>query len=222
VRTEGRNQRGEEVLRFARWVMVRKRDAKSRIEGQAAPALAPYVETPRLGAAVPVLGAYNRELAGSPHVFADYAAGERIDHMDGMTVEEAEHQLATRLYQNTARVHFNQHAEAQARFGRRLVYGGHVISLARALSFNGLANAFHIAAINSGRHVAPLFAGDTVYAWSEIREKAEIQGRSDIGGLRILTRATKNVASSTFQIEDGGPDKPGVILELDYWAVMPR
>ena len=27
------------------------------------------------------------------------AAGEKIDHVDGMTVEEAEHQIATRLYQ---------------------------------------------------------------------------------------------------------------------------
>ena len=40
--------------------------------------------------------------------------------------------MATRLYHNTARVHFNQFAE-QGRFGRRIVYGGHVISLARAL-----------------------------------------------------------------------------------------
>ena len=36
------------------------------------------------------------------------------------------------------------------------------------LSFNGLANAFHVAAINGGRHVA-LFAGHTVYAWTEVR-----------------------------------------------------
>ena len=91
-----------------------------------------------------------------------------------MTVEEAEHQLATRLYQNTARVHFNLFTEAQGRFGRRLIYGGHVISLARALSFNGLANAFHIAAINGGRHVAPLFAGLTVFAWSEVLDKATL------------------------------------------------
>ena len=82
-----------------------------------------------------------------------------------MTVEEAEHQIATRLYQNTATCISISSREGQGRFGRRLIYGGHVISLARALSFNGLANAFHIAAINGGRHVAPLFAGDTVFAW---------------------------------------------------------
>ena len=89
-----------------------------------------------------------------------------------MTIEESCHMTATRLYQNTAKVHFNQHAEKDGRFGRRIVYGGHVISLARALSFNGLANAFRIAGINAGRHVNPCFAGDTVYAWSEVKAKA--------------------------------------------------
>ena len=118
--------------------------------------------------------------------------GEKIDHADAMTLEEAEHQIATRLYQNTAKVHFNLHEQAQGQFKRRLVYGGVVISLARALSFNGLANAFHIAAINGGRHVAPCFAGDTVYAWSEVLETAEIPGRSDIGALRMRLIAVKN------------------------------
>ena len=122
------------------------------------------------------LRSYDFALAGSPHRFGDYQVGEKIDHVDGMTVEEAEHQIATRLYQNTARVHFNQFTESKGRFGRRLIYGGHVISLARALSFNGLANAFHIAAINGGRHVAPLFAGCTVFAWSEVLAKAELAG----------------------------------------------
>ena len=104
-----------------------------------------------------------------------------------MTVEEAEHQLATRLYQNTARMHFNQFTESQGRFGRRLIYGGHVISLARALSFNGLANAFHVAAVNGGRHVAPLFAGLTVFAWSEVLDKAAVPDREDVGALRLRT-----------------------------------
>ena len=76
--------------------------------------------------------AYDFALAGSPHRFGDYEAGEKIDHVDGITVEEAEHQTATRLYQNTARIHFDQFSAAQGRFGRRLIYGGHVISLARA------------------------------------------------------------------------------------------
>ena len=31
--------------------------------------------------------------------------------------------MATRLYQNTARVHFNLHAEKDGRFGRRIIFG---------------------------------------------------------------------------------------------------
>jgi 2-methylfumaryl-CoA hydratase len=136
-----------------------------------------------------------------------------------MTVEEAEHQLATRLYQNTARVHFNQFAELGGKFGRRLIYGGHVISLARALSFNGLANAFRVAGINAGRHVAPLFAGGTVFAWSEIMDKVP---HGDVGALRIVTRATRDLPCTDYPVEDGTAEKPGVILELDYWALIPR
>ena len=113
-------------------------------------------------------------------------------------------------------------ALGQGRFGRRLIYGGHVISLARALSFNGLANAFHIAAINGGRHVAPLFAGDTVFAWSEILETSVLPGRADVGALRVRTVATKNRPCADLPLREGEGYEPNVILDLDYWALAPR
>ena len=224
VRSRGFNQHGACVLSYVRWVMVRKRDAAAPAPPVHVPELPAAILPGQLGSACPQIDAkgYDRRLAGSPHVWADYQPGERIDHADGMTVEEAEHQLATRLYQNTARVHFNQFTEGKGRFGRRLVYGGHVISLARALSFNGLANAFQIAAVNSGRHVAPLFAGDTVFAWSEVLERAEIPGRTDIGALRLRTIATKDRPCVDFPRADGADPDPAVILDLDYWALMPR
>jgi 2-methylfumaryl-CoA hydratase len=149
--------------------------------------------------------------------------GEKIDHVDGITVEEAEHQTATRLYQNTARIHFDQFSAAQGRFGRRLIYGGHVISLARAISFNGLANAFHIAAINGGRHVAPTFAGDTIYAWSQVLEVAEIPRRGDVGAVRARLVALKNRVCADFPLKTAsGEDAEGVVLDLDLWLVLPR
>src|SRR5207248_2666850 len=141
---------------------------------------------------------------------------------DGIAVEEAEHQIATRLYQNTARIHFNQFAESKGRFGRRLIYGGHVISLARALSFNGLANAFHLAAINGGRHVSPLFAGATVFAWSEVLGKADVPGRDDVGALRLRTVATKDHPCADFPLRTAEADHAAVLLDLDYWVLMPR
>src|SRR5262249_1816590 len=188
------------------------------------PRLMVALEPSMLGDACPPIktDAYDLDLAGSPYRFGDYQAGEKIDHVDGMTLEEAEHQIATRLYQNTARVHFNQFHEAKGRFGRGLGYGGHVISLARALSFNGLANAFHIAGINGGRHVAPLFAGETVFAWSEVLDFVAVPDRDDVGALRIRTVATKDRPCADFPYKDGDEYDPAVILDLDYWVLMPK
>lgn len=223
VRSTGRNQRDEIVLDYVRWVMVRKRDKASP---------APETDVPTLPKAVEVeflevpehtdFKGFDVAASGSAHLWDDYAVGEKIDHVDGVTIEEAEHMMATRLYQNTAKVHFNQFTEGQGRFGRRLIYGGHVISLARSLSFNGLGNALLVAAINGGRHVAPCFAGDTIFAWSEVIDRAPIKGRDDLGALRLRTMATKNLPCEGFPgpLEKGYAE--GVILDLDYWVLMPR
>ena len=223
VRSTGTNQDGTKVLEYVRWVMVHKRDEAAPAPGDHVPELPKSVETSALGSACPAIDikAYDTALAGSQARWGDYAIGEKIDHVDGITVEEAEHQLATRLYQNTARVHFNLFTEAQGRFGRRLIYGGHVISLARAQSFNGLANAFHIAAINGGRHVAPLFAGLTVFAWSEVLDKATPPERDDVGALRLRTIATRDRPCAGFPLRAGDKDDPAVILDLDYWVLLP-
>jgi len=224
VRSRGFNQHGDTVLDYVRWVMVRKRDESAPAPGDTVPELPKTVDAAQLGAACPPIksDAYDFTLAGSVHRFGDYEVGEKIDHVDGMTVEEAEHMTATRLYQNTAKVHFNLFAQSKDRFGKRLIYGGHVISLARALSFNGLGNAFHIAAINGGRHVAPLFAGFTVFAWSEVLAKADVPGRSDIGALRLRTIATKDRPCADFPLKTGDDYDPAVILDLDYWVLMPK
>lgn len=225
VRSTGRNQHGDVVLEYTRWVMVRKRDKAAPAPEAVVPKLPERVDPAQLGTAVPLLdrAGFDRALSGSAYFWDDYRIGEQIDHVDGMTIEEAEHQMATRLYQNTAKVHFNQHTEGEGRFGRRLVYGGVVLSLARALSFNGLGNAFHLAAINGGRHVAPCFAGDTVYAWSEVLDKAEIAGRTDIGALRIRMVASKNTNCAGFPLKSASGDYvEGVVLDLDAWVLLPR
>jgi 2-methylfumaryl-CoA hydratase len=221
VRSKGLNQRGETVLSYVRWVLVQKRDAGAPAPAALVPELAESVPAASLAAPPLELGGYDFELAGSAERFGDYPVGRRIAHPSGMTIEESCHMTATRLYQNTARVHFDQHRMAASRFKRRLVYGGHVISLARALSFDGLANACRILAINGGRHVAPCFAGDTVYAWSQVLARAELGPRA--GALRLRTVAVKNRESADFP--DRGPDgayEPSAILDLDYWALMPR
>jgi len=215
VRTTGLNQSDEPVLSYVRWVMVRKRDVDAPAPETVIPDLADVVPPEAL--IVPeglTFDSYDFALAGEPHRAADYEIGERIDHVDGVTIEEAEHMLATRLWQNTAKVHFDAtHRED----GRRLIYGGHIISLARALSFNGLANAQMIAAINGGAHANPCFAGDTVRAWSEVLDRAQVA--PGIAALRLRLVATRGAAFA-LRGEDG-KYLPDVLLDLDYWALIP-
>jgi len=215
VRTKGLNQRGEVVLEYVRWVMVRKRRRDVVVP----------VHVPELAGSVPASALvvpkgldfrrYDFALAGEPHRWGDYRAGEVIDHVDAVTVEEAEHMLATRLWQNTSKVHFDAGARED---GRRLIYGGHVISLARALSFNGLANAQFIAGLNAGAHANPCFAGDTVRAWSEVLDRAETSAPG-VGALRLRLVATRGAAGH-LRGEDG-KYLPEVLLDLDYWALVP-
>lgn len=216
VRTTGTNQHGEAVLEYVRWVMVKKRNLE---------AAAPDVVVPDLAKAVAVdqvslpegldFTGYDFTQAGEAHRLGDYAIGEQIDHVDGVTVEEAEHMIATRLWQNTAKVHFDATARPD---GKRLMYGGHIISLARALSFNGLANAQMIVGINAGAHANPCFAGDTVRAWSEVLDVAQ-SNAPGVGLIRLRTVATKGAA---FELRgEDGKYLPDVLLDLDYWAVMP-
>lgn len=217
VRTKGVNQRDEVVLEYVRWAMVRKFDLDAPAPETVIPELKPVLEASDL--VVPEgldFTGYDFTLAGEPHRWGDYEVGEVIDHVDGVTVEEAEHMMATRLWQNTAKVHFDASLRED---GKRLIYGGHVISMARSLSFNGLANAQIVAGLNGGAHANPCFAGDTIKAWSEVLDKAET-GAPGVGAIRLRLVAVKGGEPFTLKGEDG-KYLPHVMLDLDYWALMP-
>ncbi len=218
VRSTAVDAAGEPVLTWARWVMVRKRDLEAPAPDPVVPDLPKVVDPSDLPVPAGFTFAdYDTALAGEPHRLGDYEIGEKIDHVDGVTITEAEHMLATRLWQNTAKVHFNSQVRDD---GRHLIYGGHVISLARALSFNGLANAQMIVAINGGSHTAPCFSGDTVYAWSEVLDKAELS--DTVGAIRLRLVAVKDTPAGEFPLRgDDGKYAPGVLLDLDLWALMP-
>ena len=147
-----------------------------------------------------------------------------------MTIEEAEHAMAARLYQNTARVHFDGHFMKGSAAGRRLIYGGHVISIARAQSFSGLENALRILAWNGGTHANPTFAGDTLYAFTDVLAATALPGRTDAGALRLRLVAVKNhdPAEAPIVIATNDPAKnrpvyhPNVVLDLDYYVLLPK
>lgn len=219
VRTRGLNQRDDVVLDYVRWVMVRK----NRLDAPAPEAVVPDLKKALAPADLVVppgldFTGYDFTLAGEPHRWGDYQIGEQIDHVDGVTIEEAEHMIATRLWQNTAKVHFDATFRED---GKRLIYGGHVISMARALSFNGLANAQMIVALNGGAHANPCFAGDTVKAWSEVLDKAETAAPG-VGAIRLRLVAVKQGAAPFALKGADGKYAPEVLLDLDYWALMPK
>jgi len=217
VRSRGLNQRDDCVLEYVRWVMLRKGNLEAPAPETVVPDLTKALSADQL--VIPKgldFTGYDFVQAGEAHRWGDYEIGEKIDHVDGVTVEEAEHMLATRLWQNTAKVHFDATARPD---GSRLIYGGHVISLARTLSFNGLANAQMIVGLNGGAHANPCLSGMTVRAWSEVLDKAETSAPG-VGAIRLRLVATKGGEPFALRGDDG-KYLPDVLLDLDYWALMP-
>ncbi|WP_375197570.1 MaoC family dehydratase [Sphingobium sp.] len=226
VRSEAVNQHGQPVLTWARWVLVRKRMAGKGAEADVRPDLPAIVTVDRL--TIPTATVRHDILSratGSRACWEDYAAGQRIDHAFGMTVEESDHMSATRLYQNDARVHFDGLMMRGTRHGRRLVYGGHVMSVCRALACDGLENALAILAINGGTHVAPTFAGDTLYGVTQVIDTQPLPGRTDAALLQLRLIGLRDLPPSDFQW-DGSTETlrshPHVVLDLDHTVLMPR
>jgi 2-methylfumaryl-CoA hydratase len=195
VRSTCVNHRSEPVLSWVRWVMVHKNDMNAAAPATIIPELPSFVAPENLS--IPSYFSakkFDASATGGQYFWEDYQAGERINHAAGMTINPADHTLATRLYQNNARLHFDDFAMKTSSFGQRLVYGGVVISLCRSLSFEGLENAISIIAINAGTHANPSFAGDTIYCATEVIEAWELSNRTDIGALRLRMIGIKNIS----------------------------
>ncbi len=244
------NQHNENVLTWARWVMVHKRKSERKSERQAErPADMPNDDHAPQGQIDFMTSVPTYEIRAhrshNAHSILPAATGSKtmwddidadviedhpfdntkkanptliIKHPAGMTIEESDHMLATRLYQNTARVHFDLHHMKDSRFGKRLIYGGHVISICRALSYDGLENIVSIAAINAGTHHNPTFAGDTLYAISKVLSKWAVN--DNLGGVRIMLEGYKNIDPNTADFTNVRDEDK--VLSLDYSALMPR
>lgn len=228
VHSIAHNQNQQAVCEWKRWVMVQKQDLDRPAPTSSVPQLPSHVPANELSIPAFVDGhQFETTATGGQKLWDDYVPGERINHPAGMTVDNSDHTLATKLYQNNARLHFNEQMMQGTQFGRRLMYGGHVISICRALSYDGLENALGVVAINAGTHSNPSFGGDTLYTWTEVLERWEIPGRTDIGALRLRMVGLKNTTPESLQttyIENNGKQvyHPNVVLDFDYTVFMPR
>ena len=221
VKTIGRNSSGKTILDYKRWVMVKKRIIG--IGSEDTPSHLPVMKTSLDGGELNIpehldFSSYDTAAAGSKKSFVDYKVGELIDHIDGNTISEADHLFATRLWQNNSKVHFDINSREDR---KRLVYGGHIISLVRALSFNGLENAQMISGINGGTHANPVFAEDTIYCWTEVLDKVDLNVRN-ISALRLRSVGTKDKSSGMKIKDDKGRYLPNIVLDFDYWVLIPK
>lgn len=228
VRSTAFNQNHTQIMSWVRWVMVHKRDSSSPAPETVIPELSAVVSAGHL----PVFDAldavdFETAVTGSERLWDNYQVGERINHPAGMTIDDSDHTLATKLYQNNARLHFDDLMMQSSQFGKRLIYGGHIISICRALSYDGLENALTIAAINAGTHCNPTFAGDTIYCWTEVLEKWLLPSRDDVAAIRLRMVGVKNQTAdslTTTHTELNGKQQyhPNIVLDLDYTVLMPR
>ena len=226
MRSTAVNQANQPVFSWVRWVMVHKRDSDSPAPETVIPELPSFVAPENLS--VPAYFStknYDASATGGKYFWEDYAVNERLNHTASMLINDSDHSLATRLYQNNAKLHFNNNLSSiiDGNFQKPIVYGGVIISLCRALSFDGLENAIAILAINSGTHLKLSVAGDTILTTTEVLDIWELPNRSDVGALRLRMIGLNNKPIAP---EDNVPTKtghmPNVVLDLDYTVLMPR
>lgn len=224
VRSTGRNQDGLAILSFIRWVMVHKRDLAAPSSTSEMPHLPGHVPfealvAPPLTSSSTITGA-----TCCSDLFEDYDIHDVIEHPGAMTINDSDHSIATRLYQNTARPHFDGFTMTSQPMGKRLVYGGHVMSICRALAYDGLENGIGILAINGGSHVNPVFAGDTLSCATRVIDRYDLS--KSVGALRLRMIGAKNVQSSAdITVPEGSEtarhDK-AIVLDLDYTLAVPK
>lgn len=225
VHCVARNQHHEDVLSWTRWVMVRKRGTAPVDAQPQVPVFDAVVAPSHLRCGTYKSPAAIRSVTGVSDLWEDYRVGERIDHLGAMTINDSDHSIATRLYQNTAKAHFDGFAMSETPAGKRLVYGGHIMSICKALSYDGLENALGILAINGGSHVSPSYAGDTISCITTVIDKFDLDA-PNVGGIRLRMLAAKNLAATSIELPtiiDGKASyQPAIVLDLDYTIALPK
>ena len=197
VQTTGRNQHDEVVLTYERKVQVWKLDAQATVvkASSDAPPVPCELVLPRYDAATPY--ASLRHLSNADTYFEDFTAGDTIEHSRGRTMT-TEHIALTAMLDNTSQVHCNQYMIDQNpdRYvgGQLIIFGGIPFNLCLGLSCPDIAdNSLGDIVYRTGRHSAPLFAGDTVFASTEIVATRDFAGRPDLGVLDTILRGHKFV-----------------------------
>ena len=170
IRTE--NQAGERVLDFWRCPMIPLRDATTQTgHADRFDDIPAELDMDRVAGAVPADWSFEaiRERPGArPAADLEIGAVYEIEGRDTVTAAPE----LVRLTLNVAETHVDANAGAH---GRRLVYGGHTISVAAAQLTRALPEVVTIVAWRECNHTAPVFEGD------RLSTVLTIEGRHDLG-----------------------------------------
>lgn len=216
------------VMAWQRKVQVWKRDESKPVdEGEVAPddvACELWIPPHQGGRDYGALA----HLSSADTYLEDFEPGTRIEHWRGRTVTD-EHIHLTAVLDNTSQVHCNQHMidlnPKQYVGGRLIIFGGIPFTLCLGLSCPDVHdNALGDLVYRTGRHTAPLFAGDTVFAATEILAKRDLPGRPDVGVLatRLLGHKFEKSEGAAESADAPAGYKRTRIFELDREIVVKR
>ena len=133
--------------------------------------------------------------------FEDFEVGQQMRHARGTTIGEVENQLLTKLVMNTADAHYNEHRMRGTPFGQRLVFGLVTGAIVIGLATQDTAeNALAELGLDGVRFRAPVFHGDTLYAYTEVLEKRDAE-RDDAGVVRFRHWGVKHDGTVVFEGE---------------------
>jgi acyl dehydratase len=121
--------------------------------------------------------------------FEDFTVGDVYRHAHGRTVTETDNTWFTLLTNNTHDIHFNADYASRTEFGRPLVVSTLTLAIVTGLSVPDVSqNAVANLGWDEVRLTAPVFAGDTIYAESEVLETRPSKSRPGQGLVRVRTR----------------------------------
>ncbi|WP_439813613.1 MaoC family dehydratase [Zavarzinia sp. CC-PAN008] len=155
-------------------------------------------------------------LTGAGNYFEDFRVGLVIRHARGKTLEALENVFITNLVMNTAAGHFDEHVMKGTPFGQRLSFGGVNFSLVLGLaSQDTTENAIVELGLDKIRLTAPVFHGDTLYAYSEVLE-AKDADRPDAGEVRFKHWGVNQDGKVVCEVE-----RRALIKRRSHWVPAP-
>ncbi len=132
----------------------------------------------------------------------DFEVGHRYRHAHGRTLSETDNTWFTLLTNNSHQIHINADYAARTEFGRPLVVSTLTLAIVTGLSVPDVSqNAVANLGWENVRLTAPVFAGDTLYAESEVLEVRPSRSRPGQGIVKVRTRGFNQRDETVIEFE---------------------